>query len=304
MMLTLLKALSYFFIILLTYLFKKKGLLKSEDQRAITFIVMNITFPAAIVINLSALDLNLSYFSIIFLGVACNFVMLLWASLFSRRHATRGRGLLMLSTSGYNIGTFAMPFIQTIIGPFGAGIVGLFDIGNAAMVTGGSYAVTSRFLHREKAENLRKTVNTLAQSKPFVTYIVMLGLAVFKIKIPTEAITFITPIGVANSFMAMLMIGLFLEIRLDRKAIKTVSSVLFLRFSGSTVLAVLFFYFLPFSVEVRHILIVILFSPLSVMTPIFTRKIGDDEALASLLTSLTVITSLVIMTILIVMLKF
>ncbi len=293
---TLLKAFAYVFIILLTYVLKKRGFFKTEDKRIVTFIVMNITFPAAIVTNFSTLDLDFTLFSIVLIGSLSNFAMLLFANLFFRKRSIGERGLLLLSTSGYNIGTFTMPFIQSIIGPFGAGIVGLFDIGNAAMVTGGSYAAASRMLHQEKKISLYPTLAILSKSAPFLTYIVLLILAGIKFKIPGSLLTFIAPISAANSFLAMLMIGLFLEIKINRSTIKIISTILTMRLIGSTLLSVAFYYLLPFSLEIRQILILILFSPLSVMTPIFTQKIKGDSALASLLTSLSVITSLIIMT--------
>jgi len=68
----LLKALAYVFIILLGYILKVKHFFAPGDQRVVANIVMNITFPAAIITNFAALKLDRSLYSIIVLGVILN----------------------------------------------------------------------------------------------------------------------------------------------------------------------------------------------------------------------------------------
>lgn len=296
----LLKALAYVFIILLGYTLKVKGFFAPGDQRVVSNIVMNITFPAAIITNFAALELDRSLYSIIVLGIVLNLGLIGLGWLFSRRQPDGTRGLYVLSVSGFNIGLFSLPFIQNFLGAFGAGILSLFDIGNAALVTGGTYAIAARLLKRKEASSLLSVVKVLLASAPFVTYTIMMLLSFVSIPIPATVTAFTAPIGSANPFMAMLMVGLMLEIKGGKQQLRQISLVLLLRLAGAALLAVGVYFLLPYPLAVRQILVLLLFSPLSGLTPVFTQKLGGDAGQASLLASLTVVTGLIIMTSLIV----
>lgn len=296
----LLKALAYVFIILLGYILKVKGFFAPGDQRVVSNIVMNITFPAAIITNFAALKLDRSLYSIIVLGVILNFGLIALGWFFSRGKPDGTRGLYMLCVSGFNIGLFSLPFIQNFLGAFGAGILSLFDIGNAALVTGGTYAIASQLLKRKESSGLLPVLKVLLASAPFVTYMTMMILSFVQIPIPPIVTTFTAPIGAANPFMAMLMVGLMLEVRGGRQQVREVSAILLLRLLGSSLLALGVYFLLPYPLAVRQILVLLLFSPLSGLTPVFTQKLGGDAGQASLLASLTVVSGLIIMTSLIV----
>lgn len=296
----LLKALAYVFIIMLGYTLKVKGFFAPGDQRVVSNIVMNITFPAAIITNFASLKLDRSLYSIIVLGVILNLFLIALGWFLSRSKPDGTRGLYMLSVSGFNIGLFSLPFIQNFLGAFGAGILSLFDIGNAALVTGGTYAIASHLLKRKEASGLLPVLKVLLASAPFVTYMTMMILSFVQIPIPPTVTTFTAPIGAANPFMAMLMVGLMLEIRGGRQHVREVSTVLLLRLLGSSLLGLAVYFLLPYPLAVRQILVLLLFSPLSGLTPVFTQKLGGDAGQASLLASLTVVSGLIIMTSLIV----
>jgi len=172
----------------------------------------------------------------------------------------------------------------------------LFDIGNAALVTGGTYAIASQLLKRKESSGLLPVVKVLLASAPFVTYMTMMILSFVQVPIPSSVTALTAPIGAANPFMAMLMVGLMLEIRGGKEQVREVILILLLRLLGSSLLALVVYFLLPYPLAVRQILVLLLFSPLSGLTPVFTQKLGGDAGQASLLASLTVVTSLVIMT--------
>lgn len=47
----------------------------------------------------------------------------------------------IINFSGYNIGCFTLPFIQSFIGPAGVVATCLFDAGNSVMCTGATYSI-------------------------------------------------------------------------------------------------------------------------------------------------------------------
>lgn len=45
----------------------------------------------------------------------------------------------ILNLSGYNIGNFTMPFVQSFLGPIGVITTSVYDVGNAFVCLGGAF---------------------------------------------------------------------------------------------------------------------------------------------------------------------
>lgn len=76
----------------------------------------------------------------------------------------------MLNCSGFNIGNFCFPVIQTFMGPSALVTASMFDIGNSVIVTAGSNVMTTSLLHidmdRPLTEQHAGAAPTLPYSKP------------------------------------------------------------------------------------------------------------------------------------------
>jgi len=133
----------FIFIIFLGFILKKFNFYEKSDYKIITKTVINIIMPAVIITSFSKLEKDSSLFLLIFLGIICNLIMLLFGYIFSKNKDDKIKSLFMLNLQGYNIGSFALPFVQNMLGPLGVVAVCMFDIGNSILCTGGSYAITS-----------------------------------------------------------------------------------------------------------------------------------------------------------------
>lgn len=295
MSMVLLKITAYLVMIALGYGLKRTGFFHPTDFRVVSNIVMNITLPAAVITSFASMAIQTSMIFIVALGLACNLVMLGVGALLSRRRSLPTRTLFMMNMPGYNIGTFTMPYVQSFMGPQGVAMTSLFDTGNAIMVAGGTFAIISHVLRTDGTFGLKSLFKILRSSLPFITYVSMLILVLLKIRIPAGIIVITGPIGAANTFLAMLMIGLMFEIRLDAAAIKKVGTILLFRFLGATALALLFYYLTPFPLAVRQALAIAVFSPISTLAPLFTQRGNGDGALSSLALSLSILISLFVM---------
>ena len=293
----LLKALSFVLIIVLGYVLKKLVFKKPQDHQIIAFILLNVTLPATVVHAFGTFQRDTSLFLIILLGFLCSLIPLLFVYLISRRERKDKRAFSMINVCGFNIGCFALPFVQNFFGPGGMIVACLFDIGNAFMVTGGSFAFTSTFLQTNPAE--KQTLFTLLKkfvsSIPFDTYLLMLALVVFNIPVPETVITLVEPVAAANSFLALLLIGMMFEFRTRADKYRTLFSVLGLRLLFGAAFSAMLYFFLPFSPEVRQVLAVVAFAPVSSLAPIYTERCGSDGALSSLTLSLSILISLMAM---------
>lgn len=295
----LLKALAYLFIILLGYVLKKTGFFQPADYRVVSNIVMNITLPAAVITSFASLTIDPALLFMVLIGLACNILMLVVGFVLSRRRSDATRALYMINFPGYNIGAFTMPFVQNFVGSIGVAVTSLIDVGNAVMVAGGTFAVVSSILKKGGGMTLRGLLKILRNSMPFLTYLLMLALALLRLRIPAPITALTGPIGSANAFMAMLMVGLMFEVRADPSFLKKASIILVCRYAGAAVLAWLFYNLTPFPLAIRQVLVLVVFSPPSALAPMFTERSQGDGALASLVNSLSIAISLVIMTVLI-----
>lgn len=289
----LLKAFSFVFIIFLAYFLKRIHLFGPKDYTVAVKIVLNITLPAAVVTSFAASPLDKSMLALAPVGFAANCVMMGLGSLLGRRKEPGMRALYALALPGYNIGAFAMPFAQGFLGASGAAAACLFDTGNAIMCTGGTYAVTDLLLHKRRGENpLPALLKKLCGSVPFLTYVLMLALALAEVPVPKGIVDLIKPIADANPYCAMLMIGLMFELDLRPEILKTVGLIVLLRNGAAALLSAACYFLLPLPLIARQALAVIVFAPPSALTPAFTEKCGGDPAVASCISSLCIVTAL------------
>lgn len=181
----------------------------------------------------------------------------------------------------------------------------LFDIGNAFMVTGGSFAFTSTLLRTSSGE--RQTVGILLKkficSVPFDTYMLMLLVVIFNIPVPDTIMILLEPLANANSFIAMLLIGMMFEFRTRADKYRTMCSVIGLRLLFGAICSFLLYFCLPFPQEIRQVLAVVAFAPVSSIAPIYTVRCQSDGALSSLTLSISILFALAIMTGLVLLMK-
>ena len=108
--------------------------------------------------------------------------------------------------------------------------------------------------------SLKNIFEKLYKSVPFMTYILMLILAIIGIKIPAPIISITSLIGAANGFMAMLMVGLMFEISFKWDYISKAFFILIIRYIFAGITAFIFYNFLPFSLVIRQVLVIAIFA--------------------------------------------
>lgn len=290
----LLTAFSFVLIILFGFCLRRAGFFSPRDYRLVSKVVMNLTLPAAVIRNFAALDLTPSLLSLAALGVLFNVIGAAAGWFFSRREEAPQRAYAMLSWSGYNTGAFSIPFLQSFLGPAGVGAACIFDIGNALMCNGAVYAVTPR---KEGGRLSPKVMaKRLLTSAVFDVYLVLLVLGLLGIPVPQGVVTLLTPAAEANSFLAMLMIGLMLELDLRPGYLRRGLGIVLGRNLLAAGEALVIFRFAPFPLELRQVLALLLFAPISVSSLPFTEKCGCDPGLAGFSASVSILVGLGVMT--------
>lgn len=293
----LIRAGSFIGIIVLGYVLKKIGFFKDEDFTILSRITIRITLPATIVASFAGKEIDPSMLSLTFMAIGCGLIYIAVGYFINRNNNKEQQAFEMLNLPGYNIGTFVIPFAQSFLGPLGVIAVSLFDTGNAVICLGGAFSLAS-MIKDGSSFSLKRIAKALAKSVPFVFYIVMLMLNLLKVTIPDFVVSFASTIGSANAFMAMLMIGVGFKLSGEKSQIRTIIKLLSIRYGLAAVFAVIFYFLLPFPLEVRQALVILVFSPIGSAVPGFTGEMKGDVGLSSALNSMAMVIGIIITVIL------
>lgn len=166
-MTALITVLGYVAVILIGIFIRAQGLVPRDLAKPVGFLVLNITLPCAIITFLNGVTLPVELLATILIPITATWIMIGIAWLMTHRRPDRDKAVpfAMLNMSSFNVGTFAMPFTMGLVSPLGFLVVCLFDIGNAIMCTGGTYA----FAFRGNGGALKALMNvfrTLAHAAP------------------------------------------------------------------------------------------------------------------------------------------
>lgn len=287
-------------IILLGYFLKKIGLFKDSDFSVLSKIVLKITLPAVIITNFANKELDPSMFIFTFLGILFGGIYILLGFLFNLRRSKEQRAFEILNFPGYNIGCFALPFVQSFLGPAGMIATFLFDIGNGFICLGGAFSIASMVKDGSRFSPVR-IVRTLLRSVPFILYIVMPVICLIRIPVPGFITSLAEIIGSANAFLSMLMIGVGFRLTADKTQVGGILRVLSVRFGFALIFAVACYFLLPFSLEVRKALLLLVFSPVSTAVPAFTGEMKSDIGLSSGINSISILCSIIFMVLILIL---
>ncbi len=298
----LMKAASYIAIIVLGYVLRKTGFFGPEAFGVLSKVVMKITLPCAIIASSAGKGIDVTMLAITLLGFGGGVLYMLLVSLVHCRRGREEQSFAILNTPGYNIGTFAMPFTQSFLGPMGVITTSLFDMGNAFICLGGAYGVAAS-VKEGSGFNLKRILIGLSKSVPFMAHLCMVVLNLLHLVPPAPIVSFAQIVGSGNAFLAMLMIGVGFNLSGDRSQFGAMARILGVRYGLAALLAVCFYFLLPFQLEVRQALVILAFSPIGSAVPVFTAELKGDVGLSSAINSVSILLSIVIIvTLLVVML--
>lgn len=290
------KASGFILIIVIGFLLKTKGICKREHGQFLSTIIMNITLPCALLSSINNLEIRPILLIALLIGFLGNIITNVAGYLITPKETPLNRALSMINTSGYNIGTFTLPFVQTFFPASAIAYVCLFDTGNALMCLGGTFTAASTVVSNDEKPTFHSIIKKLFSSIPFCTYIVLFFLSLFHIAIPEQILSITSIAGNANAFLAMLMIGILLEIKLDFSQIKTIQKIIVTRYAISIALSLCIYFLLPVDLVVRKMIVLCLFAPVSSVAPVFSSKLGSNSPVPAAVNSLSIIISIMILT--------
>ena len=300
---SLINAYTVILIFLFGYFFKRFKLVSIKTARDLSYVVMYVTLPCAILGGSSGeIDLKASMFFILPLAFTVSMLLPLIGYVLYRKQPDRCV-YTMLNLGGLNIGNFVLPFMQSILSPEGFIALCLFDVINAFFCFGGVYCM-ALYLNRNGFDSgekidLKKILIELAKSITSYCCILSIALSATGVVMPKEILEPVKLIGSSNTFLCMFVIGVALNFNINFASVKRILKMLFLRYGSALVIAILIWVLTPFSPMVRFVLVAIIFAPITSLAPITAIRclpqFAEDSANLNMM---SVITSVIIITLL------
>ena len=204
-------------LIALGYLLKRINFIKSADSQVLSTLVLNVTLPSLVIVNLNSANLDLSFsilpIMMLIYGILAKVIMV---ALF-RKYDNHVKGSVGMMAASLNIGLFAYPLVETIWPENGMIYFGMADIGGAIIMFGVTYFVGSYYSEGSDQFNFKFLGKKLISSVPLVTYIVMFILNMANIHLPKASIDFFTIISKANMPLSMILLGIMLSFRIEKQ---------------------------------------------------------------------------------------
>ena len=285
------KAAGFVFVIIIAFILKQVHVLEKRDGLTIATIIMNVTLPCALLTNASGITIDQSMIILLLIGLASNIIMLFISFMLSRKEENILKGYYMINCSGYNIGNFVMPFVQSFFP----------GMGNSIMCLGGSYALAGSVASSNQKLTPKTVIKKLFSSIPFDVYLLIFVLALFKILIPQPILSMASFIGAGNGFLAMFMIGLLLEVKINPSEMKIVLKTLLIRVLFGAILMSIVYFIVPIPMLAKKIVVLAMAAPITTVSAVFSKNIGYHRDASAISSSLSIIISIAVLVVLIIM---
>ena len=288
----LVKAAGLALMIFAGYGLKRLGVFRTEDAKVISRIVVHLTLPAALITGFRTFHFDASYLALIVIALVSNFALLGVGLRRTRGGDLATRGLYALNVSSYNIGCFVLPFVQSFLPPAALVGVSMFDAGNCPVNSGVAYAIVSA---RSSGQRVRLgfVLDKLVHSVPFMTYLTLMVLSILGITLPEPVYQVASTVGGANTFLAMVMIGMLFEVRVEREDRRLILEILAVRYGCSLAMAALV-WVLPLPLLIRQVSVLAMMAPIPSVTMVYCEKCGCKPSLYGVLNSLSIAVSLLL----------
>ncbi len=275
-------------IIALGYGIKRIGWVSADAFGPLSVIALRITLPCALAVSFDSFDMVPSLWRLTYLGLLASLALMFAGGMTGRKRREAAFGIL--NVQGFNIGLFAMPFVATFVGPDAIVYAAMFDLGSSVAAAGIGYG-WAVVMARPDGRPVPAGVS-IVRSPVLIAYVLLAGMRLVGLHLPGPVLAFAQLVGSANTFVAMLMIGVSLELAVP-------TGVRVLRLLGARYLVVaglcVVAWFFPMNPDQRLVVLMLAFAPLPAMSVAFTGEAGLDVRASAFLVSVTALVAVVAM---------
>ena len=277
-------------IIAIGYVLKRSRIIDKEGGgKALVRIIFNVTLPAVILRTLTRIQMDVAMVAMPFLAFLITGVVLVISAIIHKREPSKKmRGQYIMMSMGFNVGNFAFPLIQGVFGDEGLKYAAMFDVGNAMVIFGLCYVIAVTYSAKEgerpRASFIARKVLT---SPPLLCYIIGLVLNTAGFKFPgffsnAGDTGLIDVVAKANTFITFLVLGIYLDFKLERKYWKDLGKILATRYGIGFLLGITFLFLWPVALIARTILLVCFILPVGMGLLVFVVQFGYDDKFAGM----------------------
>ncbi len=297
-------------IIAIGYIIKHVNLIKEENGDILAKIIFNITLPAVILKYTSTVQFEISLILLPLINISFGIIMAFIGSLITQKTPRSTKGLMLMTMIGFNVVHFSFPLVEGIWGENGMQLITFIDAGNAFSIFVLSYMLGTLYSPKNQFETEKLGIKfigkKLLRSVPLLTYAVALLINFSGITIPLFFSELINVVARANTALALLLLGIFLNFHFERSEWITILKVLIIRYSVGIAISLSLFFSLPsppFSSLFRIIVAISLILPIGVAIIPFSVELGYNKKLTTMLVNLSLIISFILVWIFILLLN-
>jgi predicted permease len=285
-------------IVAIGYLVKKLKFLKETDGDSIARIIFNVTLPTVILKVTTTIQFDFTLILLPIIGIVYGFVMAVLSSILFRKNSSQIKGAMIMTSMGFSVANFFFPLVEGIWGQVGMQYVALFDAGNAVTIFVTCYTMAVVYSPKNQENvvkiNVKFIVKRLFTSIPLLSYIFAIIINFSGIIIPSFFSELIDILARANTALALLLLGVFLHFKFEKKEWLSILKVLILRYGVGLFAGLTLFFLLPPSIFNPHFRIIICLSlilPVGLSAIPFSVENGYDQKYVTMLANLTILIS-------------
>ena len=230
------------------------------------------------------------------IGLVTNILLLVLGQVLCKNKTPNEKAIFVFSANCFNIGNFAIPFLSGLISADGFAAICVFDISVAIMCYGAN--VAKSIMGNNGKIEVGKVVKKICTSPVFITYMVLIFLALIEVKIPSLILELTTVAGNSNAFLAMLCIGILFQFKLNKEQWGIVVRLLSLREVVCGIISLAVYFLIPLPSDIKIALCVVLMAPCAGAAPALTESSGADGTIAAVINSISIPLSMALMTLL------
>ncbi|WP_053362704.1 AEC family transporter [Bacillus sp. FJAT-27251] len=282
-------------IIALGYVLKRLGVLQEKDGEAISKIIFKVTLPALVIVTFHSVKIETSLILIPVMVLLFGLLTAVLGILFFRNDDRELKGSFLM-LSGFNVGLFAFPLVEALWGIQGLTYFSMFDVGTSFIVFGVAYILGSYFSEEGLRLKPVEILKRLGKSVPLMTYLIASVLNFAQIQLPDPVIQVAGIISAANMPLSLLLLGLFLNFKVEKQLIRPMLKFLTFRYGLGLLVGLPLFFFLPYDEKFRATMLIGLLLPCAASALTFAVEFKyRTTSLIAMISNITIIVSMVIL---------
>jgi len=283
-----------FFLVLCGYWLKNAGILKRDCGEAMVSVIFYATLPATCFLSTSRTTITaISAATLIGCALLVPVLVLFLLIILSKNLdlAPDTKSVLLASVTATNLGFFLFPYFEATFGIEALGRLAVYDIGNAFYAYTLTYYVAASG-KKEGAVSIRDSLKKLVRLPGLWASLLGLGISLMGWQLPVWITDCLEPLARANTALAMMALGMFLNLHLEK--IPALTAGLVVRVLAGLAIGFLVGRVLGLTGVDRRIVFMAPAMPIGMVVLIYSAREKLNTDFAGQIISLSILTALVI----------